>query len=119
MSCKLKNGKHEILSIVWIMIFFLFLTLQMCSLPLIAYWCQWIFFILTPVIAYLVKDHTKVAHQMFMITLFWGLVWFFGILNGLTRKNRKELILGGAIAFLIAAIFLIKGTIAEFKKYKL
>lgn len=119
MGCKTKNGKQEIISIAWIMIFFVFLTLQMCSLPSVAYWCQLLFFVATPVAAYMVKDNTKVARQMFIIDLYFGLLWFFGILNGLSHKNRKELILGGAVAFLIAAILLLKGTFLEFRKYKL
>ena len=119
MSYKIKDGNKEIISIAWIIIFFIFLTLQMCFLPSVAYYCQWLFFVVTPVVAYIVKDNSKVARQMFIIDLYFGLVWFFGILNGLSHKNRKELILGGAVAFFIAAIFLLKGTVAELKKYHL
>ena len=53
---------------------------------------------------------------MFVLVLYYGAVWGFGIINKLAHKNNKDLILVGAISFLLSAIFLLRQVLLVIKE---
>ena len=103
-----KKINKENISIGWFLIFVLFLSLQMAELHGLALITEWLFLITAPIVAYLIKDDRKTSNQMIVVVLFFGMVWGFGIINKLAHKNNKDIILIGAIAFLLSFIFLFK-----------
>ena len=103
---RVKN--KSIIPIAWILLFIFFLVLRMGEIHNIASYVEWLFIIATPFVAYTIRNDRKLAIQIFMVDLYFGAVWGFALINKLAHKNHKDLILVGAIAFLLCAIILSK-----------
>jgi len=114
-----KKINKEILVLSWFTIFVLFLALQLVELHDEARIIEWVFLVSAPIVSYLIHKNNKLSNQMFVIILYFGAVWGFGIINNLAHKNNKDLILAGAIAFLLSAIFLVGQFIKTIKEYNL
>ena len=120
MNKKLLNNKNkEILACSWFLIFVSFLTLRLLDLHEIAPYLEWIFIISTPFVAYCIRDNRRLSVQLFIIDLYFGAVWGFAILNKLSHKNHKDLILVGSIAFFVTAIILFNQVVCYIKSLNL
>ena len=80
---------------------------------------EWIFIATTPILSFFIHRNKKLSNQMFIIVLYYSAVWCFGITNKLSHKNNKDLILVGAIAFLISALFWVGQALQTLKEYNL
>ena len=97
----------EIPAMSWFITFVLFLALQLMEFHDEARIIEWIFILTAPLVSYLIRKDNKLSNQMFIIILYYGAVWGFGIINKLSHKNNKDLILIGAIAFMLSALLLV------------
>ncbi len=112
---KNKINNLSVFPLLWLFIFIFFLVLRMGGIHKFASYVEWIFIFITPLVAYIIRNDRQLSIQMFVIDIYFGSVWGFAIINKLAHKNHKALILFGAIAFLFAAIILLKGVITYFK----